>query len=57
MGRMLDSNVLLDILTADPQWLDWSRQQFRAASAGRNDRTLAQNPDDDLPGRCGVLER
>ena len=28
-----DSNVLLDIVTADPQWLDWSRKQFRAAAA------------------------
>ena len=25
MGRVLvDSNVLLDILTEDPAWLDWS---------------------------------
>jgi predicted nucleic acid-binding protein len=33
MPRMLDSNVLLDIVTADPTWLDWSRDQFRAAAA------------------------
>ena len=32
MGRMLDSNVLLDIITADPQWLAWSTEQFRAAA-------------------------
>lgn len=33
MARMLDSNVLLDIVTADSRWLDWSRDQFRAAAA------------------------
>lgn len=33
MARMLDTNVLLDILTADPQWLEWSQDQFRKAAA------------------------
>lgn len=33
MSRMLDTNVLLDILTADPRWLAWSIQQFRLAVA------------------------
>ncbi len=33
MSRMLDTNVLLDILTADPRWLTWSTQQFRLAVA------------------------
>jgi predicted nucleic acid-binding protein len=33
MSSMLDTNVLLDILTADPRWLDWSSAQFRQASA------------------------
>ncbi len=32
MARMLDSNVLLDLITADPVWLDWSTAQFRAAA-------------------------
>lgn len=32
MSRMLDANVLLDIITADPVWLDWSTAQFRAAA-------------------------
>lgn len=32
MARMFDSNVLLDIITADPVWLDWSTEQFRAAA-------------------------
>jgi len=32
MARMLDTNVLLDILTADQRWLAWSQTQFRAAS-------------------------
>lgn len=31
--RMLDSNVLLDIVTADPKWLEWSSEQFKAAAA------------------------
>jgi predicted nucleic acid-binding protein len=33
MPRILDSNVLLDIVTADSKWLDWSTEQFRAAAA------------------------
>jgi predicted nucleic acid-binding protein len=33
MSSMLDTNVLLDIFTADPKWLDWSTAQFRQASA------------------------
>jgi predicted nucleic acid-binding protein len=33
MSRMLDTNVLLDILTADPKWLSWSTEQFRLAVA------------------------
>jgi predicted nucleic acid-binding protein len=33
MSLMLDTNVLLDIFTADPKWLEWSTAQFRRASA------------------------
>jgi hypothetical protein len=33
MSRMLDTNVLLDILTADPKWLAWSSARFREAAA------------------------
>src|SRR5688572_5075676 len=34
MSRFLfDSNVLLDIATADPNWLAWSEGQFRSAAA------------------------
>lgn len=29
---LVDSNVLLDILTADPVWCDWSTNQLDAAS-------------------------
>jgi predicted nucleic acid-binding protein len=29
MPSMLDSNVLLDIITADPDWLPWSIEQLR----------------------------
>lgn len=32
MARILDSNVLLDIITADAKWLEWSARQFREAS-------------------------
>lgn len=32
MSRMLDSNVLLDIVTADTDWLAWSTEQFRQAA-------------------------
>lgn len=30
---MLDSNVLLDIVTADAKWLGWSTEQFRKSAA------------------------
>jgi hypothetical protein len=30
---LLDTNVLLDIATADPVWLTWSENEFRSASA------------------------
>jgi predicted nucleic acid-binding protein len=33
MARMLDSKVLLDIVTADRKWLGWSTEEFRAAAA------------------------
>jgi hypothetical protein len=33
MARILDANVLLDLVTADPKWLDWSTAQFRSAAA------------------------
>jgi hypothetical protein len=25
---LVDSNVILDVLTVDPQWYDWSAQQL-----------------------------
>ena len=28
-GVFVDANVLLDILTADPQWLAWSSGELR----------------------------
>ena len=31
---IVDANVLLDILTADPQWLAWSSGELRRAKAG-----------------------
>ena len=31
-GFLFDTNVLLDIATADPVWLPWSESQFRAAT-------------------------
>jgi hypothetical protein len=30
-GVMVDANVWLDILTADPQWLAWSSAELRRA--------------------------
>jgi len=32
-GMLFDSNVLLDIATADKTWLAWSQGQLKAASA------------------------
>ncbi len=32
-GFLFDTNVLLDIATADPVWLSWSENQFRTAAA------------------------
>jgi hypothetical protein len=31
--NLFDTNVLLDIATADPVWLAWSENQFRTAAA------------------------
>jgi predicted nucleic acid-binding protein len=31
-GSLVDTNVLLDIATADPNWMAWSQQQLRAAA-------------------------
>jgi predicted nucleic acid-binding protein len=31
--NLFDTNVLLDIATADPGWLAWSENQFRLAAA------------------------
>lgn len=41
MARLLDTNVLLDILTADPKWAPWSQAQFKAAQA---EGPIALNP-------------
>ena len=32
-GILFDTNVLLDIATADATWLGWSQGQFRSAAA------------------------
>jgi predicted nucleic acid-binding protein len=32
-GFLIDTNVLLDIATADPTWLSWSEGQLRSATA------------------------
>ncbi|HKV41054.1 MAG TPA: type II toxin-antitoxin system VapC family toxin [Blastocatellia bacterium] len=32
-GILCDTNVLLDVATADPNWLSWSEGQIRAAAA------------------------
>ncbi len=42
MGRVLvDSNVLLDVMTEDPQWLDWSRDALERCA---EDSILCINP-------------
>ena len=33
---LVDTNVILDLVTGDPQWAEWSRQQLDFA-AGRNE--------------------
>jgi len=38
---LIDTNVLLDIATADPLWLPWSEKEFRAAS---DEGPIAINP-------------
>jgi len=38
---LVDSNVLLDILTEDPEWMDWSAA---ALSRAANESALAINP-------------
>jgi predicted nucleic acid-binding protein len=38
---LIDSNVLLDVATADPQWEDWSSKALARAA---NDGPLAINP-------------
>lgn len=30
-GTLVDSNVLLDLFTADPRWCEWSEKQFADA--------------------------
>jgi len=32
-GFLIDTNVLLDIATADPVWLQWSKKQFHLAAS------------------------
>ena len=32
-GFLFDTNVLLDIATADPTWLSWSETQFRTIAS------------------------
>jgi predicted nucleic acid-binding protein len=38
---LIDSNLLLDVLTEDPQWFSWSAQQIERLA---NDCLLAINP-------------
>ena len=34
LGTLVDSNVLLDVLTEDPTWLDWSLDALATAAEG-----------------------
>lgn len=38
---LVDTNVLLDVVTSDPEWADWSQNQLEAAALTQ---TLAINP-------------
>ena len=38
---LVDSNVLLDVITDDPNWADWSQEQLDIAS---RDGELVINP-------------
>ena len=38
---LIDSNILLDVATADPKWLDWSSSALERAA---DDATLVINP-------------
>ena len=41
MYTLVDTNVLLDVITEDPQWADWSAEALLRAG---NESTLAINP-------------
>ena len=41
MSILVDTNVLLDIATEDPQWLNWSTEHLRDSA---NEEGLALNP-------------
>ncbi len=41
MAVLVDTNVLLDIATEDPRWLEWSSRHLREAADGEG---LALNP-------------
>jgi hypothetical protein len=41
MTTLVDANVLLDVFTADPRWVDWSKNQLRSALAAGE---VALNP-------------
>jgi predicted nucleic acid-binding protein len=41
MYTLVDTNVLLDVITEDPEWADWSAE---AISRVGNESTLAINP-------------
>jgi predicted nucleic acid-binding protein len=41
MFTLVDTNVLLDVITEDPEWADWSAEALLRAG---NESTLAINP-------------
>ena len=42
-GFLFDTNVLLDIATADPVWLPWSEHQFRIPQFRGQSSDLSKN--------------
>ena len=52
---LVDTNVLLDLITGDPQWAEWSRQQLDFAAA-RDEIAINDIIYAELSVRYGTIE-
>jgi predicted nucleic acid-binding protein len=52
---LVDTNVLLDLVTGDPQWAEWSRQQLEFAAA-RDEIAINDIIYAELSVRYGTIE-